>query len=407
MHSVAQQASVVLADDLSGAAEIAALMGPGTPVHLHRQWRALPVERPVVVDVHTRGLPAARAYRTNHAAAGALWSGDGPMIAKIDSLLRGPIGAAADALLDVGAGDEPRPVGLLCPALPAQGRTVRGGVLHVAGVPLPQTELWAAEAGSPPTRVVDVLREHRGVACSLAELRAGKLPGLLADSRGAVVVCDAETPQDLDAITEAIRTTPRMAVLGAASLCGRVMGEAGLSHRRAVAVPRGKRPILVVAGTAAPIARSQAERWISVTGAAVIEVAAADLCGDPSMRTQIAAAIDAASQRGDVLLRYHPGTDPGVPGHILAEATGAAVAAGWRLGEIDLVVLGGETARAVLDAVAQGAITAVAEAHPGAVICDTGRGSLICTRPGSFGDADSLITIRSALADITDIERKP
>uniref|UniRef100_UPI0018E599B2 four-carbon acid sugar kinase family protein n=1 Tax=Desertihabitans aurantiacus TaxID=2282477 RepID=UPI0018E599B2 len=80
----------VLADDLSGAVESAALLGPGTPVHLGLPTR--PDDAPQqVLDTDTRRLdPAVAGDRLARAWAAA---GPGRVFVKIDSLLRGPVRA--------------------------------------------------------------------------------------------------------------------------------------------------------------------------------------------------------------------------------------------------------------------------------------------------------------------------
>ncbi|MBL1112096.1 hypothetical protein JK364_06695 [Streptomyces sp. 110] len=79
----------------------------------------------------------------------------------------------------------------------------------------------------------------------------------------------------------------------------------------------------------------------------------------------------------------------------LARAIGAAVAA--HDGAIDLVLTGGETARRVLDALAVTELDPVGQVHHGAVHLRTPDGRSVVTRPGSFGDPDSLRHITQAL----------
>src|SRR5207245_2768310 len=79
--------------------------------------------------------PAARARERAGAAARGprpdLW------LKKIDSTLRGAVAAEIDALIV-----EARATGaLLCPAFPAQHRTVVDGVLRIAGTPVAETAL--------------------------------------------------------------------------------------------------------------------------------------------------------------------------------------------------------------------------------------------------------------------------
>src|SRR3954452_16977764 len=108
---------LVIADDLSGAVEVAAVMG------LLRISLDAGDLRDSVVDLDTRGLsPEAAAARVREVLAR---HDGGRVFKKIDSLLRGNVAAELAELRDA----------VVAPALPVEGRTVRGGVLHVDGVP--------------------------------------------------------------------------------------------------------------------------------------------------------------------------------------------------------------------------------------------------------------------------------
>lgn len=84
------------------------------------------------------------------------WPGE-LLFKKIDSTLRGPIGAELQVLLTAFPG---RRI-LLCPANPFTGRTVRGGVLHVQGVPLHLTEFRNDPLAPVTTGDLVQLREGR------------------------------------------------------------------------------------------------------------------------------------------------------------------------------------------------------------------------------------------------------
>jgi 4-phospho-D-threonate 3-dehydrogenase / 4-phospho-D-erythronate 3-dehydrogenase len=60
---------------------------------------------------------------------------------------------------------------------------------------------------------------------------------------------------------------------------------------------------------------------------------------------------------------------------------------------VDLVLVGGETARRVLDALGIEVLEPVEAVHHGAVLSRTPDGGTVVTRPGSFGGPDSLVQI--------------
>jgi 4-hydroxythreonine-4-phosphate dehydrogenase len=114
---------LVVADDLSGAVEVAAVLGARRIALGHTDGD--------VIDLDTRALAPEEAARRIRALDGRI------TFKKIDSLLRGNVVAELEAL-----GGEV----IVAPALPIEGRTVRGGVLHVHGVPQPTPDLPLLDA---------------------------------------------------------------------------------------------------------------------------------------------------------------------------------------------------------------------------------------------------------------------
>ena len=72
-----------------------------------------------------------------------------------------------------------------------------------------------------------------------------------------------------------------------------------------------------------------------------------------------------------------------------------------------MVLTGGETARAVLDALGVRWLEPLAEIEHGAVLSRTDQNALIVTRPGSFGEADSLLKIVERLSSYPSSEAAP
>ncbi|MCU4298543.1 4-hydroxythreonine-4-phosphate dehydrogenase PdxA [Brevibacterium permense] len=207
---------LVIADDLSGAAEVAATLDPGTPIVLTASSAesatgsgdtiaeanagaesdrsfAETVDtdpRDLVVDLDCRYLTAESAGARTSAALRDFGSPRATLV-KVDSLLRGNIRAALTAALGHASG----PV-IFAPALPQQSRTVVGGVPFDNGIRLSSTRAWSLENGSAPETLSDlcpVPARHLG----LDELRL--LPGSdaadvfddAADSRDVAVSSDA------------------------------------------------------------------------------------------------------------------------------------------------------------------------------------------------------------------------
>ncbi|HEX5105993.1 MAG TPA: four-carbon acid sugar kinase family protein, partial [Pirellulaceae bacterium] len=136
-------AIVIIADDLSGAAELAGIAhAHGYVAEVHRDFDAASDAEVIAVDTDSRGLlPEAAADRVRQAAREILAAKPAWLFKKVDSLLRGNVRAEIEALLDAtGQGQA-----VLIPANPSRGRTIVRGELRIDGVPLHETAL----AGEP------------------------------------------------------------------------------------------------------------------------------------------------------------------------------------------------------------------------------------------------------------------
>src|SRR5256885_589158 len=202
----------IVADDLAGACDAGTLCAGKSPVPV-AVWPDPAVAAPVsVVDTESRDLEAAEASRRVRRAIGpGARAGATVWFKKIDSTLRGHAGAELAALLRVtGVASA-----LVCPAFPAQGRTVVDRQLFVNG--------------EPRASVVDRLRPEvdRPLAwIPLGDVRAGgvALTARVMRLAGMVVVADARP-----------RGAARLA-LAAAPHPGLALGGPGMPGRAELAV---------------------------------------------------------------------------------------------------------------------------------------------------------------------------
>ena len=270
---------LIIADDFTGACDTAAQFAlPGRPVRVAiedpeapvsgDEARALRSDRRDssvhVIDTETRHLsPAQAASTVRRMSSAAATKPFGPPVLvykKIDSTLRGNIAAELGALARV----FPERVLVVAPAFPATGRTTRGGICLVDGVPVDETE-FARDTRSPvgSARIADTLRFTRARHCDSTEL-AGLLPGVEAE---AAHVVDAETDRDLDRVASLVAEEPaRYIAVGSAGLAAaiaRLSGRTGAGLQQRPTVPVVDRR-LAGAGTVAPpvlgLVGSQSER---------------------------------------------------------------------------------------------------------------------------------------------------
>ncbi|MEU1804610.1 four-carbon acid sugar kinase family protein [Streptomyces sp. NPDC019937] len=401
---------LAVADDLSGAAETAAglssrttrsrvlLLGPdGT---CPEQMSAADAHTVTVLDLDSRQCPAEDAADAVRGALRRTATGGTLVLKKIDSLLRGNVAAEVAALAGDGAGV------VVAPALPVAGRVVRAGVVHIGGVPLHESEAWRAEATAPPSSVADALGGLPTALVPLATVRASRHT-LLAALRaavaaGRVAVCDAETDADLDAIVGAcLAGDPRPHLVGTGGLAvalGRQLADGALATP-AETVAAADRPVLVVVGTAEPGAVEQVRRLVA-DGAVHLPLPLDGLLSETPVATPpLTAPVTVLTIAGPVPAPARPAGPGPVPARRLVHGLARTVAGTLTThgGAVDLVLTGGETARRVLDALAITRLDPVGQVHHGAVHLRTPDGRSVVTRPGSFGDPDSLRHIVRAL----------
>jgi uncharacterized protein YgbK (DUF1537 family) len=321
--------ALILADDLTGAADCAAqALRHGLTAAVALRPGAGAGADVLALDLDTRRGGAWAAYAATRDAA----RGGAPLLyVKIDSLLRGHVGAALEGALD-GAGAD---TAVVAPAFPAQGRTTVGG-RQLAG-------------GEVVADLLELLREQT----------ARKVAHGAIDGPG-VLVCDAADDEDLARIAAA---GPAGAVwAGSAGLAGALLRGLGPGETAPPdAAPGG--PALVVVGTRA--AAAQLEALLARPGCA--GVPAGPRAGEEAR---------AALARGEDAVVH----GEAAPAADLERAVEHAAG---------LVLTGGETARAVCDRVGVTAIELVREIEPGVPLGRAGDLGIV-TKAGAFGGPATL-----------------
>lgn len=180
----------VIADDLTGAAEIGAVgLRHGFRAEIIQQGRPSAWADIVCVDTDSRSCPPEAAADKAAAAAlllreaGAKW-----IYKKVDSVLRGQVTAEVEAVmkqLDCRRA-------LLLPANPSLGRTIKNGRYFVRGRPLHQTE-FARDPQYPrrSSQVLQLLRVPEHFQLRLANGERSVKPGT-------ILVGEAQTAADVD-----------------------------------------------------------------------------------------------------------------------------------------------------------------------------------------------------------------
>jgi 4-hydroxythreonine-4-phosphate dehydrogenase len=343
---------LILADDLSGSAEAAAgFLGRG--VSLQIQLAPAPRSADItVIDLHNRRDALGTRARIRALLGEIPDSGSQRVLVKIDSLLRGNIATTLAALSDTG-----RPI-VVAAGNPALDRTIVGGAPFVGGVPLHETDLWHAEPTPPPRRVADVVGDVRDVR-----------------------IYDVTSDADLDAVVAEAK--PDTILVGTGALTAAVARSLPLGPRP-TAASSGSRTVFVVGS-----ADSAAHDQLTALAAAGIPVRYFDSDELLDGRAIVGGHADS------VALAIAGPVRPDDAHRLVAALADAAV--GIIDDATDLVLTGGETARAVLDRLGVYALEPIHEIHTGAIVSVTPTRRRVVTRPGSFGGRQSLVKILSHL----------
>jgi 4-hydroxythreonine-4-phosphate dehydrogenase len=349
-----------------------------------------PTRRIVAADTGTRDAEASVAAAAVTALARRVPTG-ATLLKKVDSALRGHVAAEIAALRQVC----PDHLLVFAPAFPRNGRVTRNGVQHIGGVPLHQGGHWALEDQEPPSSLGELLAGQPSRLVTRETVRGGAsgLGSALAAAATscAVAVCDAETDDDLDRIVAVGSAAHSVIWVGAAGLAS-ALGRA----QRGGAAPAGRLlrrgPYLAVIGSAAGPARRQAAMLAGEGRAHAVELDGAVLAGaDAATRARLGESIAAAAARGDTVVTVGGEVDPARAQAITAALT--AVTAPAADAAAGLVLAGGTTARALLDALGVTALDLVAELDPGIVLArPVDRPAVpVITKSGGFGDDRTLL----------------
>lgn len=368
--------ALIVADDLTGAADTGVGFAAGqgrVRVELDRYRGDLTDGDVLSIDTDSRGSsPGEAAARVTAAVAGAPPAG--LQLKKIDSTLRGNIGAEVRAMIAATG----RLLAVCAPAFPATGRVTRAGVQWAAGRPV--GDLRATLGGDP------------GVLGRPATWDGPALERL----GGGVVVVDAETDADLRELVRAAEPIrDRVLWVGCGGLGAALSGtDAGLSRPKPV-----DGPVLVVVGSIAPASTLQAAA-IRATGLPEVRFSGRGLLeADAAILETTARAVADRLTEGDVLVTIDP--DWPVPqelGRRLVHALGSALAAAG-VRPAALIATGGETARGAALALGASGIDLRFQLEAGVVLGTLvgGPGCPVVTKAGGFGDEGCLVRALDAL----------
>lgn len=387
---IEQTRLVIVADDLTGAADSAArCYGAGLPASvIVAAPQALPPGC-LACSSDSRYLSPQQASQQIHKLLAQLTPLSTPNTVwykKIDSTLRGNLGSELDAMLDaIGA-----PCAIICPSFPAQKRGLQAGRLVAPVSPAHGSDL--------PSLLASQSREQVGLI-ELEQVRAGEqaLVASLSQHFAAgerLIVIDALSEADLATICAAqARALPQALLCGSAGLVGALAARFAGSFQPSN--PNHLPPAgdaLVVVGSASTMAQRQIE-------------AARTVCH--SYRLDQLTTLDKHFElSGDLLLHLPvPAPDLALDGPVAraeAEKLARATLQLFEAKQPDLLLLvGGDTAQAVLGRLGLHKLDVVRELLPGMPLATAqlpdGRSLQIILKAGNHGEPNSLVDLLNAV----------
>lgn len=383
---------LVLADDLTGALEAGAKFagqGIASRVVVESGEKALDIAREVtalVVDTETRHVASGEAERRVYELArAAITRGFGFIYKKTDSTLRGNIGSELRGLLDAWPGS-----GLLyAPAYPKMGRTVKQGILQVDGQPVSATD-FSYDALNPIAESSLVKLLESSIALPIVSIGEGTLDNV---SGQAVCVCDADSDEEVERIASYFVESGTFSLAaGPSAFLHYLAREMNLHRSCPVPLPHVQR-VLIVSGSRNKVSLDQIQ-YAEEASFPVIDSAGA-----------------ASQTKGNIWWILRSGSQPGESSEEAASRLANKVLSVLIGLDIDgLVIFGGDTAYAVMDALGQTVMHPIGEVlegipvsrirlqRPSGVTGGIKRDLVLITKAGGFGPRNVLPMIRDALA---------
>lgn len=400
---VAGPAFGCIADDYTGATDVAAAFRRGglRTVLVFGQPapdQAAPDCDALVVALKSRTAPAADAVPWSLAVR--RWLADAgarrfyfKYCSTFDSTDAGNIGPVTDALLDDLGSD----LTLVCPATPMQGRTIYQGHLFVGDrllsessmrhhplTPMTDSDLVAVLGRQTPHRVallaLDVV--HDGADAVAAELQR------LGAEEVRHVVCDAITHDDLVVLARASAALPLLT--GAAGLAEAAAVVEGGAAQVAPDVPLPRGRTVILAGSCSARTMEQVAAARSVMPSFRLDPAALPTAA--GMAEAATTWLDAQGAAPVALISSSATAAERAPAEVadeIEQAMGRIACHAVASGATRIVVAGGETSGAVVEALGIGPVAVGAEEDPGVPwIVAVNRPLALLLKSGNFGSVD-------------------
>jgi len=416
----------MIADDLTGANDSGvqlARFGLHTSVLFYSDEEALGKNEAVVLDTDSRSLPPETAYQKVEEASKLIKQKNFDVIfKKVDSTLRGNLGAEIDAIYDV---FQPELV-VIAPAYPKNGRQTIEGIHYLNQRKVSETEI--AKDPKTPVResyipkLLEGQTRHQVGLITLEDLDSG-FDAVLTKLQNykqqgiSYVVFDAKEEDDLRRMAGfVLQSKYSVCWVGSAGLANHLPDIYGLQMKKQeVEIPRDGKPVLLVVGSVSGVSRKQLDVVLEQKGIEGIAFqSSAIVSGTEEKKVEIGKAYDQAvnylNSHARCLALYSLGTpedirqaqqvgkqhgfDEREVSNLISQALGEVAAKLLDVFEIKgLVLTGGDTAKQVCNQLGITGFKLIDEVEIGIPLGKTvGKRELYAiTKAGAFGTERSLL----------------
>lgn len=406
----------ILADDLTGALDTSvqfAAQGVSTLVVIDEAFDFgghEGTESVLVMSIATRHVENSEAYRRVYdVSRRAVEAGIPYLFKKTDSILRGNVASELVAMMDASGAMRLD----FLPAFPALGRTTVNGEQLLDGHPIHET-VFGSDLLEPVTNsfIPDIISQVSDIRCNV--IRSGESAQVLEEKH--INIYDAETDEDLRRIVSGLYRENALRVMAGCAGLGSVLHDT-LPLKDRIAPrdePRGK--LLVVCGTVNPITRKQLD-YAQSHGFSRVTLSPDQKFSRSALSQDLIIHLMQLHKAEtpvilDVAEDLRANCEANCTKEAAAKETRDVVAGnlGWLVRELwqrgvraTLMVTGGDTLLAVLEALNCREIHPIREIRPGVVLSECtseGQRLPVISKSGGFG-------ARTLLIDIAEeVERK-
>ena len=333
---------------------------------------------------------------------------------KIDSTLRGNVGAEIDALMQASGYS----VACVAPAVPRNGRTTVDGICYVNGIPLDKTEFaqdpFSPVASSSASAIITAQSSRKTSVLTLKQLRAPRKQALnvltsMVEDGCEIIIVDSETREDLLLAKELFSLLPLKVLFVGAAGFFHAVGTG--THRHSIQPLSGQPRILFVTGSMMETSKKQCdylvrEGYLDKTFPVISKQAVSNESAETSRVVQ-AVSEELRNSRIALIHTDRDSHEIAHTAHKVGSTVSRIVREVLQTIHVDaLVVTGGETAMNVLSELRVKSLQLIDEALPAVPVslmkCPVNGEILFISKAGSYGNTDVLEGI---IRYVTDMEK--